>query len=105
MIFYEYKETCEVLLDYPKIEGENIKDFVKKAISNILHANIDVQSGRLTAEFPGDGVKCIEKLQSHCANMDFSDRSPHDIIFQQVTQKEREPEMNYIKIFKNAEAL
>ena len=27
MIFYQYKETCEVLLDNPKIEGENIKEF------------------------------------------------------------------------------
>ena len=25
MIFYQYKGTCEVLLDYPKIGGENIK--------------------------------------------------------------------------------
>ena len=25
MIFYQYKEICEVLLDYPKIGGENIK--------------------------------------------------------------------------------
>ena len=25
MIFSQYKETCEVLLDYPKIGGENIK--------------------------------------------------------------------------------
>ena len=29
MIFPQYKETCEVLLDYPKIEGENIKDLKK----------------------------------------------------------------------------
>ena len=25
MIFYQYKETCELLLYYPKIGGENIK--------------------------------------------------------------------------------
>ena len=25
MIFFQYKETCEVLLYYPKIGGENIK--------------------------------------------------------------------------------
>ena len=30
MIFSQYKETCEVLLDYPKIGGENIKGFAKK---------------------------------------------------------------------------
>ena len=26
MIFSQYKETCEVLLYYPKIEGEDIKE-------------------------------------------------------------------------------
>ena len=35
MIFSQYKETCEVLLDYPKIGGENIKSFSRKAITNI----------------------------------------------------------------------
>ena len=25
MIFYQYKETCEVLLNYPKIGGESTK--------------------------------------------------------------------------------
>ena len=63
----QYKKTCEVLLDYPKIGGEDIKEFAKKSIRNILHAIIDVHSRRLISEFPGDGIKCIEKLQSHCA--------------------------------------
>ena len=58
-------------IDYPKIGGENIKYFIKKAIRNPLHANIDVHIRRLVSEFPGDGVKCIEKLRSHCANMTF----------------------------------
>ena len=74
MIFYQYKETCEVFPDYPKIEEEDIKYIVKKAIRNILNANIDVHSRRLTAEFPGDGVKFISKLQSHCANITFSEK-------------------------------
>ena len=84
---FQYKETCEVLLDYPKIGGENIKYFSRKAIRNLLHANIDVQSRRLLAESPGDGIKFIEKLQSHCANMNFSDKSRYDRIFQKVTHK------------------
>ena len=29
MKFSQYKETCEVLLDYSKIGGENIKEFEK----------------------------------------------------------------------------
>ena len=36
---------------------------------NLLHAHIDVHRANLIAEFPGDGVKFISKLQSHCANM------------------------------------
>ena len=63
MIFSQYTETCEVLLDSPKIGGEDIKYFSKKAIRNILHANIDVHSRRLFADFPVYGIKCIEKLQ------------------------------------------
>ena len=57
MIFSQYKETCEVLLDYPKIGGENSKEFIKIAIRNLLRANIDVHSRRLIAELPGDGIK------------------------------------------------
>ena len=87
MIFSRYKETCEVLLDYPKIGGENIKSFVKKAIRNILHASTVVRSRRLTAELPGYGVKLFAKLQSHCSNMTFAGKSRYDRIFQQVTHK------------------
>ena len=63
MIFSQYTETCEVLLDYPKIGGEDIKDFAKKAIGVFLHGNIDVHSRRLISEFPVDGIKYIETLQ------------------------------------------
>ena len=42
-------------------------------------------SRRLIAEFPDDGIKCIQKLQSHFANMTFADKSRFDMIFQQVT--------------------
>ena len=51
-----------------------MKDYVKKAIRNILHANIDVHRRRLIAEFPVYGVKYISKTQSHCANMDFTEK-------------------------------
>ena len=90
----------QTALDYPKIGGWNIKSFEKNSIGNILHANIDVHSRRLIAEFPGDGIKCIEKLQSHCENMTFADKSRYDRIFQQVTHKRGESVMNYIKYSK-----
>ena len=33
MIFSQYRETCEVLLDYPKIGGDDIiEDFAKRLL-------------------------------------------------------------------------
>ena len=88
MIFSQYRETCQVLLDDPKVRGDDvIEDYAKKAIRKLLHAKIYVHSRRLIADFQKDGIKCIEKLQSHCANMTFSDKSRHDRTFQQVTHK------------------
>ena len=40
----------------------------------MLHYNIDIHSRRLNAKLPGDEVKCIEKLQSHYANMTFAEK-------------------------------
>ena len=70
-----------------------------------MHKNIDVHSRRLIAESPIDGIKCIEKLQSCCANMTFADKSRYGRTFQQVTHKGGESAMNYIKRFQNAQAL
>ena len=77
----------------------------KKAIRNLLRANSDVHSRRLIAEFPKYGIKCIKKLQSHCANMTFADKSRYDRTFQQVTHKGGESAINCIKRFQNAQAL
>ena len=74
MVFSQYKETCEVLLHYPTIGGEYIKYYVEKAIMNLIHANIDVHIRRLIAEFPGNGVNFISKLQSYCANVTFYEK-------------------------------
>ena len=49
-----------------------------------------------------DGIKCIEKFQSHCANMTFAGRNRYEKTLQQVTNKGEESEMNYIKRFQNA---
>ena len=91
---------------YPKIGGDDvIEDYEKKAIRKLLHSNIDVHSRRLIAEFPKYGIKCIEKLQSHCANMTFADKSRYDRTFQQVKHKGGESAIKYIKRFQNAHAL
>ena len=106
MIFSQYTETCKVLLNYPKIWGNDvIEDYAKKAIRNLLHANIDLHSRRLISEFPKYGIKCIDKLQSNCANMNFADKSRYDRTFQQVAHKGRGTAINYIKRFQNAHAL
>ena len=54
---------------------------------------------------PGYGIICIEKLQSHCANMIFFYKSVYDRMFHQVTHKGGRYAMNHIKIFWNAQAL
>ena len=60
MIFSKYTENCEVLLDDPKIGRDYIiEDFTKKAIMNLLHANIGVHIRILIADFPRDGIECI----------------------------------------------
>ena len=59
MIFSQYTETCEVIVDYPKIGRDDIEYYAKKAIRNILHENIDVHSTWLIAELPMDVIKCI----------------------------------------------
>ena len=82
-----------------------LKMMQKKASRNLLHSNIDVHSRILIAEFPKDGFKCIEQLQSHCANMTFADKSRYDRIFQQVTHKGGESAINYIKRFQNSHYL
>ena len=87
---------------YPKIRGDDIEDYIKKAIRNILHENIDVHRKTLIAEFPIDEIKCIEKLQSHCANMNFAEKCRYGKTFKEGTHKGGEYEMNYIKIFQNA---
>ena len=87
MVFSQYRETYEILRDYPKLEHENIKVYAKMAISNLIHANSCPHSRRLIADFPDDGIKCIQKLQSHCANMTFADKSRYERTFQQVTHK------------------
>ena len=74
------------------------------AIRTILHANIDVNIRRLIDELPKYGIKCIEKLQSHCANTTFSGKNRYDRTFQQVTHKGWESATNYITRFQNAHA-
>ena len=83
-----------------KIGGDDINDFLEY-IRNLLHANIDILTRRLIDELPGDGVKYVSKIQSHCVNMNFSDKIRYDKNCQQVIHKEGEFTMKYIKRFQN----
>ena len=59
MIFSQYTETCEVIIDDPKIGRDDIEDYAKKVIRKILHVNIDAHSRRFIDEYPMDGIKCV----------------------------------------------
>ena len=60
MIFSQYTETYELIIYNPKISRDDIEDYVKKSIMNILHADTDVHSRILIAEFPIYGIKYIK---------------------------------------------
>ena len=106
MIFSQYTETCEFILYYPKIGGDDdIEYYAKNAISNLLHTNIDAHSRILISEFPKYGIKFTEKLQSHCEKKAFAHKIRYYRTFQQVTHKGEESANNYIKGFHNAYAL
>ena len=87
MVFHNIEKLMKCSENIQKWRRKYIKDYAKMAIRNFLHANSCVNSRRLNAEFPGDGIKCMEKLQSHCANMTFADKNRYDRTFQQVTHK------------------
>ena len=63
-------------------------EIIKKMLSETFFTKtIDVHSRILIAEFPKYGIKYIDKLQPHCENMTFSDKSRYGMTFQQVTHK------------------
>ena len=60
MIFSQYRETCEVLLDYPKIGGDDaIKDYAKR-----LSENFCVLKLMYTAE---DWLLISQKMESNAS--------------------------------------
>ena len=59
MIFSQYTETCEIIIDCTKIGGDDIEDYTKKSIRDIFYADIYLDKRRLLSEFLMDGIKCI----------------------------------------------
>ena len=94
-----------LLMNYTFIREEDFPDYAKKATCNLLHTYIDAHSKILIYEYIGDGVQAISRMQSQCANMNFSDQSRYNRLFQKVIHKGGESEINYINRFQTAEAL
>ena len=46
MIFSQYKGTCELIIYYRIIGRDDLRYYVKKESSNLLHTNIDVYGRR-----------------------------------------------------------
>ena len=74
-------------MEYSYIKEEEIPDYAKNAIWNILHGYTDEHSQRIFGEFPGDEVKDISRFQSQCANMTFANQIIYNKMFQQVVHK------------------
>ena len=103
----EETATFEMSDDNDGVEGTpgEPPEYLEPTPDLLTDVYIDVQSRISIADFPGDGIKCIENLLSHCANMNFSDKIGYDRIFQQVKQKGGQSTLNDIKRFQNAQVL
>ena len=71
MVFSQYRETYEVLRDYPKLEGGNIKVYAKMAIRNLLHANSCVHIIKLIAEYSEEWNQMHSKIAVTLCKYDF----------------------------------
>ena len=92
-------------MDYLSIREEEIPDYAKKAIWNLLHAYINSHSQILIYGFPGYGVQAISIFQSQCANMTLAGQSRYNRMFWRGVHKGWESEINCIERFQNAKAL
>ena len=94
-----------LILGYPSTGRKDLSDYSKKATCKPFHSYIDEHSQLLIDEYPGYGVQAIIILQYQCENMTIVDQIIYNRLFQQLIPKWGEPEINYIKIFHNANAL
>ena len=101
MIFSQYTETCEVIIDDPKIGWDDIEYYEKKAIRNISHAKNWCTHHKIDCWVPNDWNKVHQKLQSHCANMTFSEKVDMTGIFNSSHIKGGDLQWN---IYKNLNA-
>ena len=76
-----------LLMYYPYIGGEYLPYYTKKVTWNLLRAYIYANTQILIDEYPEDGVQAISRLKSKCANMNFSNQSRYNRLFQQVIHK------------------
>ena len=84
IILSQFSETRMLLMEYLFMRGEEIPDYAKNSIWNLLHAYIDAYSQILIDEFPGDGVQAISIFSPQCANITLSCQSRYIRIFHKV---------------------
>ena len=88
-----------LLMDYPSIIGEYLRNYAKKATWDLLHEYVDSHSHLLIYKYPRNGVQAIKILQSQCSNTTFSHQIISSRLFQKVIHKRGESEINYISKF------
>ena len=98
IVLSQFKQTSMLLIDHTYIRGDDLTDYAMEATRNLLYAYIDAHILKLIYEYLGYVVQAIMILQLKCANMNFSDKSKCNRLFQQVLHKEGESEINYAKI-------
>ena len=59
----------------------------------------------LLDDYTGEGEQAITRLKYQCANLNFSDQSRYNIVFQHEIKTGVEPEINYAKRFQSFRAL
>ena len=88
-----------LLIYIPSIRGEGgVIDYDKQATWNLLHISMDTHRQRLIDEHLGNLLQTITSLQTKFSNMNFSDKSRYNRLFQKVVHKEGKSSINFIKI-------
>ena len=94
-----------MLIIYPSIRGEDFPDYDNKSTWNLLHTYINSHSQTIIDEYPRNGLQAITIFQYQCDNMNFSNKSRYNRLFQLLMHKGGESEINYIKRLQNTKAL
>ena len=100
IVLSQSKETYMLIYGlYIHKRGKYKIYYAQKATMNLLHAYKDAHNKILIDEYTGYVVQSISIFQSQCANMNFSDQSRYNRLFQQVVKKGGVSNQLYQNIF------